>query len=197
MNHPRVNWLSVNLSAPKNIRGFTRDKMIKRKIIGKALKDRGFSGYFMPLDADDWIHFRFVEYINSLSHSKAIIIKRGLMTNFYKKEIWLLDDFYLHCGSCALFYFSNNELPDNLNVDKKIFSILTLNRHPKIIKYLKKLNIEYKTIDYPLVLRYFGNGENNMFLKGTLKKGVAANDYGSIGEPLGKWLEDYYKTGGP
>ena len=65
MNHDRVTWLSVSFSRPRYISQYSIDKFRKRRVIGAYLRKIGFSGYFMPLDADDWIHYRFVEFIRT------------------------------------------------------------------------------------------------------------------------------------
>ncbi|MGD6833887.1 glycosyltransferase family A protein [Sutcliffiella halmapala] len=191
--HKKVVWIPVTFSPPSNPQEFTRDKMRKRLVIGKYLKNEGFSGYFMALDADDWIHYRFIEYINSFPLTKAFVINKGIMINQYKQKIWILNNFYRNCGSCAIFYFTNDEFPRR-NGDAKKFTILNLRIHPKVKLYLRKLNIPFQHIDEPLVLRYFGHGDNNMELKRTLSRRVSSSKYNSKEEIFRPWVYSFFKV---
>ncbi|MFE7063526.1 glycosyltransferase family A protein [Sutcliffiella sp. NPDC057660] len=193
LSHKKVTFLAVSFPPPSNTRGFSRDKLKKRLVIGKYLRVKNFSGYFVPLDADDWLHYRFVEYINSLPLKKAFVINRGFMSNFYLNEVWLQKEFYKHCGSCMVLYFSKEDFPTGNSRDKGTFSYLTLKRHPKIKQYLRNRRIEYLTIDIPIVFRYFGHGENNMLLKRTLKEDIVAKEFNSIGEAFNNSFYDVFR----
>ncbi|WP_078381383.1 glycosyltransferase family A protein [Sutcliffiella halmapala] len=193
LKNKKVEWISAQFPPPVNSKGFTNDKMKKRKLIGVYLRKGGFSGYIMPLDADDLIHFRFVEYINSEPFYEAFIINQGYLSNFYLNEFWLVDKFYKYCGSCSVIYFSNSMLPKSPRINSKFFSRLTLSRHPKIISHLRQCKVNYKMINLPVVFRCFGHGENNMLFKKTLNLSVSAKDYRTQGEEIEKWIYDYFK----
>ncbi len=62
----------------------------------------------MPVDADDWIHYRFVVYIRSLPISDSYIFNNGFMVNLINNELWVRDRFYGGCGTSQIFYFENN-----------------------------------------------------------------------------------------
>lgn len=190
----RVKWLPVKFPSPTSPKGFTQDKMRKRRIIGEYLYKVGFSGYFMAVDADDWIHHRFVEYIRSQPFSNAFILENGLMTNIGRKEIWETGEFYKKCGTNALFYFSKKDFPNRKKKKGSIFSILTLKAHPKSPDRLKKLNKDYKMITLPFVIWVLSHGDNNSMLKGNKDPGISAKDYGIQGEKLEDWFYKYFRT---
>ena len=196
LKHKRVTWLTVDFPPPSNHRNFTNDKMRKRKVIGAYLRKIGYSGLFMPLDADDWVHCDFVEYVRSRPHSDAYILKKGLMVNLASKEVWLRKKrFFRGCGSGAAFYFSNREFPkttDMEDVRKTPFRIV-LKGHPKVIRHLKAINKSHTMIDFPFIAWVLGHGDNNSMIKGKKDNRVSASKYGAVGEKLDKRLYEYFK----
>ncbi|UVI28628.1 glycosyltransferase family A protein [Paenibacillus spongiae] len=197
MKHKRVTWLSVDFPPPKNSNGFSGDKMRKRKAIGVYLRKIKFSGYFMPLDADDWVHYRFVEYIRSQPRSDAFVLRRGLMINLVNKEVWLRRDrFFIGCGSSAVIYMSNEDFPRSSrkeDVRNKFFHMV-LKAHTRVIQHLEERNKQYVMIDFPFITWVLAHGDNNSMIKGKKDNGVSASNYGTTGEELKKWIYDYYKV---
>jgi hypothetical protein len=196
IQHRRVKWLPMSFPPPSSIKGFSKDKIRKRKAIGVYLRKIGFYGYFMPLDADDWIHYRLVEYVRSQPKKAAIIMKRGMMVNLLKKEVWLRKDrFYKGCGSGTIFYFANKDFPLSSNgraLQKKPFRIV-LRAHPKVVRNLAKFHKPYKFEKMPLVTWVLAHGDNNSMLKGKKNNSVSANDYGSKGLKLENGYYCYFK----
>jgi hypothetical protein len=196
IQHRRVKWLPVGFPRPSSIKGFSKDKIRKRKAIGVYLRKIGFSGYFMPLDADDWIHHRLVEYVRSRPNKAAIIMKRGMMVNLVKKEVWLRKGgFYKGCGSGTIFYFANKDFPLSSNkrgLQKKPFRIV-LRAHPKVVRNLAKFHKPYKFDKIPLVTWVLAHGDNNSMLKRKKNNSVSANNYGSKGFKLEKGYYRYFK----
>ena len=195
LNHKKVIWLPVNFSTPKSQRGFNKDKNYKLNIIGQYLKEKKKSGYIMPFDADDIVHYRFVEYVNTLPISDAYFINKGIMLNEKHKEIWLLNNFYMRCGSGGLYYFSYNSFPASYG-DRNNFIYKLIGNHQKAIKLLQKHKKNITMINHAIVLRRFGHGDNNMLLKGTLKHNVSAIDFGTYGVNVESvsFLDNYFKT---
>lgn len=196
LRHKRVTWLEVKFAPPSNAAGFTRDKMRKRKVIGAYLRKSGFSGYFMPLDADDWIHRRFVEYVRSRPRANAFILKSGFMANMSQKQMWFRKDrFYIGCGSSAVFYLSNKDLPKSSKSKKlrKIPFQMTLKAHPKVMQHLSRFKKKYKLIKLPFVTWVLAHGDNNSMIKGKKDNKVAAKNYRAIEEPLKPWIYKYFK----
>ncbi|TCZ80963.1 hypothetical protein E0485_01375 [Paenibacillus albiflavus] len=197
IRHKRVTWLPVNFPPPSNQKGFSRDKMRKRKVIGEYLRKIGFSGYFMPFDSDDWAHHRLVQYVRSQPTRKNFVIDTGMMINLVKKEVWLRKKrFYIGCGSSAVFYFANKDFPltpETNNAEKKPFH-LVLKAHPKVIQNLRTLRRPCKIVKFPLVTWVLGHGDNNSMLKGKKNNTVSAEDYGSKGEKLENAFFHYFKA---
>ncbi|WP_040950982.1 hypothetical protein [Gorillibacterium massiliense] len=196
LRHERVTWLPVNFPPPSNPKGFSKDKIRKRKVIGAYLRKIGFSGYFMPFDSDDWAHHRLVQYIRSQPSGKDFVIDTGMMVNLVNKEVWSRKKFYKGCGSGAIFYFANKDFPltpETNSVKKKPFK-LVLRAHPKVIQNLRALHRPYKIVKLPLVTWVLGHGDNNSIIKGKINKSVSAENYGSKGEKLEDTFFHYYKT---
>ncbi|MCC3374219.1 hypothetical protein [Cohnella sp. REN36] len=197
MRHKRVTWLPVNFLAPLNPKGFSKDKIRKRKVIGAYLRKKGFSGYFMPFDSDDWAHRRLVQYVRSQPSGKNFVINTGMMVNLVKKEVWLRKKrFYIGCGSSAVFYFANKDFPrtpKTKSAKKKPFN-LVLKGHTKVIRNLRASRRPFKIVHFPLVTWVLGHGDNNSMLKGKKNNSVSAENYGSKGEKLENAFFHYFKS---
>jgi hypothetical protein len=193
MNHQRVTWLPVRFPPPTFISQYSIDKFRKRRVIGAYLRKIGFSGYFMPLDADDWVHYRFVEYIRSHPITDAFVINTGCMANMKSKQIWVRERFYKACGSGALFYLRNSDFPrtpKKRDVMKSKFKWVIF-AHAKVTNYLKNKN--YKMVNYPLVTWVVVHGDNNTTMKRKIRSSISAERYQAISENLEDWFYEYFK----
>lgn len=193
LEHERVIWLPVDFPPPSftNFGSFGRDKYRKRIEIGKYLRKEGYSGYFMPLDADDWIHHRFVEFIRSSPLLDAYIIDKGFQVNVMRKEVWYRNRFHSGCGSSAVFYFSNNDFPSTSkreDVEKTPFG-MAVKDHKKVAEHLEEIDREYKMAEFPLVTWVLGHGDNNSVIKGSKDNGITSKNC----EKLEDWFYDYFK----
>ncbi|WP_286230700.1 hypothetical protein [Neobacillus mesonae] len=191
LNDKRVTWLSVTFPPPSNPRKATGDKRRKRMVIGAFLRRNGFSGYFMPLDADDWIHYRFVEYIRLLPISNTIILNKGFMVNVVKNEVWTQNQFYIYCGSSSLFYFSNRDFPKSTkksHINKTDFKWV-LKNHVKVPQYVKN----YTMVDYPFVTYVLAHGENLSVIQGIRDNRTSAEHHNGVGEVLDDWFYRGFK----
>ncbi|WP_175638989.1 hypothetical protein [Metabacillus schmidteae] len=197
LNHEKVTWLRVRFSPPKSPKGFSRDKMHKRKVIGNYLRKVGFSGYFMPIDADDWIHYRFIEYIRNCPLSDAFIINKGFMFNLFNENIWMRkQSFYKGCGTSQILYFNNNELPKsalwNATVDKN-FEVV-LKSHVFIKEFLKKRNKMYTLVEFPLITWVLAHGDNNSIILGKHDLNISAIRYQAEEEKFDSRFYNYFKV---
>ncbi|QMV40781.1 hypothetical protein [Cohnella cholangitidis] len=198
LKHEYVTWLSVDFPPPKSFHEFSRDKMSKRKVIGAYLRKIGYTGYFMPLDADDWVHYRFVEFIRSQPYSDAFVLKKGLMVNLVKDEIWLRRGrFFASCGSSAVYFFSNSDYPLSAKkpLNKSPF-LIVLNNHTRVLQHLAQHKKKHQMIDFPFITWVLAHGDNNSMLKGRRDNSISAKNYGATSEKFGDWLYDYFKIRG-
>lgn len=198
LKHKRVTWLKAHFPSPNGINKYSNDKLRKREIIGKHLRKIGFSGYFMALDADDWIHHRFVELIMLHPHRDALILNKGFMLNLFKNEIWPRSEFYRICGSSVILYFSNNDFPKSLkrkDVRASYFQ-LAVKPHPKVIDYLKEIKRQYSLMHLPIVVWVVAHGDNNSIMKKRFNHNVyvSAGDYNIAGSKINSSLFDQYRV---
>ena len=191
MSSNKVIWLQVNTKPPKDLSEFSKDKMYKRKTIGAYLRNAGFSGYFLPTDADDWVHCKFVEYVRQLPISKYYIVNKGLFVNILNQKCSLKNNFYRHCGTSTIFYFNNHEFPLTVkkeDVKNVPFSVVTRS-HSNVINNFKDLGIDYSFIDFPAIAYILGHGDNISVLKGKKKVGQSSLDDGI---KLNEWFYKYF-----
>lgn len=197
INHEKVTWLCVKFNPPTTSKGFWRDKIQKRGVIGAYLRKSGFNGYFMPVDADDWIHCRFVEYIRSFPLTSSFVFNKGFMVNLSRNEIWTRKHFYKGCGTSQLFYFNNEEFPKSskrVDVLKSNFKVASGRAHGKVVEYLNKISKQYIFIHDPLIIWVMAHGDNNSIIKGKLDKSVSAKKYNSQGEKIENWLYEFFNV---
>ena len=198
IEHSQVTWLSVDFPPPVppgSALEFSEDKRHKRRVIGAYLRKIGFSGYFMVLDADDWIHYRFVEYIRSQPITDAFVLTKGIMINQRLKEAWVRNRFYRGCGSSALVYFSNKDFPitsKKEETEKLLLGLSTMS-HKQVPQNLKAINKVCKKVDLPFVTYVLGHGDNNSVIKGIRSNRVSAKTYKTKRVKLKKWLYRYFK----
>ncbi|QFT88424.1 hypothetical protein FIU87_07195 [Bacillus sp. THAF10] len=192
IENEKVKWISSPFKPPISPKGFNLDKRKKRILIGAYLRTIHFNGYYMHLDADDLIHYKFIEYLNSLPLKKAFIIRESFMINTNIKEIWVTKRFYLHCGSSSVIYFNTNELPLSFKRDKSKFSKFAFTSHRLTHSKFKKN--DYQFLDQPLVLRVFGYGDNNMTIKGLININVSSLQYRSKGVTYGDWIWNHFNV---
>lgn len=125
LDDPRVTFMTADIAPPKRPSGFRKDKMWKRRLIGAALRDLG-GGYFFPLDADDLVHKRLVEYVLSDNNERGYLIEQGYGEDFLSKRLapipgaWSAS-FDRVCGSCAALYFKKDELPSSGEDDPSLY----------------------------------------------------------------------------
>ncbi|PZE21643.1 glycosyltransferase family A protein [Paenibacillus xerothermodurans] len=194
LKHRKVHWLSVKFKRPTGPGGFSRDKMRKRRVIGAYLRKVGYSGYFMPLDADDWIHYRFVELIRKLPKADAFIFRSGLMINVVRKEVWWRKDrFFIGCGSSAMHHFKTKDFPRKPNSSRKVAFGMVLKDHKKVSQHVTRRRRRYCMVELPLITWVLAHGDNNSMLKGKKDNSVSAESYGSKGERLDSSLYRYFK----
>ncbi|MGQ4664786.1 hypothetical protein AB3Z07_11215 [Metabacillus halosaccharovorans] len=194
--HEKVTWIRVKFAPPKSPKGFFWDKIRKRKVIGTYLRKIGYSGYFMPVDADDWIHYKFVEYIRSCPISDAYIFNKGFMVNIFKKELWMRSRFYGGCGTSQVFYFRNEEFPlttKKTDIRKSNFRVV-IKHHGRVLKHLRNMKKNYSLVNIPLLTWVLAHGDNNTMILKKKNNDVSAKNYNTEGVELSEWFYGYFKT---
>lgn len=195
--HEGVTWLSVTFPPPTDPGHYTIDKMHKRRVIGAYLRNSGYSGYFMQLDADDWIHYRFVEFIRSQPISAAFIIDNGFMVNVATKEVWHRKRFNRGCGSSALYYLTNRDFPNTTSKEEAFKTLfgMSIQAHSRLESRMQMENKNYMFVTFPLVVYVLGHGDNISVLKGKKRRGISARAYRVNGEKLEDWFYEYFRVG--
>jgi hypothetical protein len=191
----RVTWLQVTFPPPEDPPRYCWDRHKKRLVIGAHLRKIGFSGYFMPIDADDWVHYRFIEFIRSQPVTDAFIMNQGFMVNLVNQEVWTRKRFYVGCGSSSVFYFSNEDFPliaKKIEAKKTPFRCV-IKHHGEVVNYLQEISKRYQMVEVPFVTWVLGHGDNNSIIKGKKDDRVSAKQYNAKGEILQDWFYEYFR----
>jgi hypothetical protein len=128
MNDSRVRFIVSDAKPPTDPRRYRTDKMRKRRLIGAALRELG-GGYFFPLDADDLVHRDFVKHVRETDNKRGYAIMSGYALDYSGRKlapipgVWA-SDYNRVCGSSALIYFHEDELPlDGENEEDLYFNL--------------------------------------------------------------------------
>jgi hypothetical protein len=148
---------------------YNADKKAKRRVIGAALHKEGFEGYFMALDADDWLHRRAAEFFVSSLDRKTKVLNAGFVVNLLHESASLRRrGFYYGCGSSAVFYFQHDDFPSNDTPEESepLRFQLALQSHQRILENLARKGEPVQLIDIPLLAWVLGTGQNLSLQKG-------------------------------
>ena len=163
LNQKCVQWIGVDFDPPSAVVQYHADKKAKRRVIGAALHKEGFEGYFMALDADDWLHRRAAEFFALCFERQTKILNSGFVVNLLHESASLRRrEFYYGCGSSAIFYFQRDDFPSNdtLAASKPLRFQLALHDHQKVLDNLARKNERGRLIDIPLLAWVLGTGQN-------------------------------------
>lgn len=125
MGDPRIHFIECDRGPPAKPEGFRGDKMRKRRLIGSALRKKG-GGYFFPLDADDLVHRDVVAHALNNDNQRGYLIEKGYALDYENHALapipgaWSVS-FDRCCGSSAVIYFEQNELPVNGDLDSDLY----------------------------------------------------------------------------
>jgi hypothetical protein len=178
----RVHWQSSNNPPPTSVKKYPADKMLKRRHGLAHLHCINFEGYVVACDADDWIHHRFVEYLQKIPLSDNIIFASGIMLNARSSELWIEEEhFFRGCGTSTCFYFKNSDLPSIPESKPDLNSpyFFTLASHARIDKILGDNAVT--KISHPLVVWLIGHSENVSDEMGKKNQSVSAMHYSRQG----------------
>lgn len=175
-DYPPINFYNLNVRIllapfppPKNNDEIGRDKGRKKRMIGTALREEGYESlYFMHLDADDLVDPTLVEFVRKDNNNRGYLMSKGYMCDIANKSIAICNEnnspFYKHCGSCAIVYFKNDELPMNYQDNNCYFS--KLKNHTKYKEVAKNYGRPLKLLKNYMVVYLVNHGENNRIYKG-------------------------------
>lgn len=183
----RVKWITATHDAPSDPRYYSQDKMRKRRIIGAELKKAGWNGYFMPFDADDVIHHRFLEYFGKVGLQELNFLGSGFVVNWRMKKVWVRlatrNPFYKGCGTSSIFWFNNEDLPDAPygKHDAVTRFSLALADHTQVALISKALGTPVNVVPLPLAAWILDHGNNNSMIKGVKATGAVSKDAEELG----------------
>ncbi len=170
----KVTWVSVSYTPPSNPRGFTADKNAKRRELGFLLGKKGFEGFVMPLDADDWIHRRLVEFIRRSGEKSPTFFDAGFLCNLEERELRVRTGadgkrpFFKGCGSGSFFYFKHSDFPRSptIRASKKVKFFYAVSSHVGVLEKLLQDEVRIRRVRMPMVTWVLGHVNNNSSMKG-------------------------------
>lgn len=129
----RVEFIAAQIPLPKNGEEGKKDQIAKMHIAAGYASRYG-STYIMVVDSDDLIDKRIVEFVRRDRHPVGYMVRAGYV---YDTRAGLVGEFpsasdpaqlWQHCGTCAIFYFDQSELPEykdgNVTSTKSFFQRL-------------------------------------------------------------------------
>lgn len=192
--------LSKDLPVPDSVEGFNADKAAKKNWLGYAVREMESEPlYYMHMDADDLLHRRLARYVTDSDNKQGYLIERGWMVDVANQQVAPADEtttpFYKHCGSCALVYFTPDELPRSPTHFRSNFS-----KYRNHSRYVETAADQGKTL-HPFA-QYVGaylvnHGENNRNYRGAMGKKVGFVERNAIADPaeVAKLARNFHDLG--
>jgi hypothetical protein len=155
---PRVTILQTDCPIPTTFAEQMFDKHRKKRICTAELKQRG-GGYIMFMDADDMVSRRLVSYVRRRRSNSGYIITKGYQYNSMTQRYCRLLAFDKRCGSCGIFQFSVDDLPETPQEERETFSD-QFGTHTKWREVSRKFGRALEPIGFPSAVHVLETGEN-------------------------------------
>ena len=195
MQSEYVDWVQADFPIPKDSRGYPADKMKKRRLILQSLKDKHYSGYVVPCDADDWIHKDFCRYISALEDKDLFVLDAGCLVNLSNKEAWIRPKrFYIGCGTSSVVRFdaaTATQFSDFSSKNEPPYNLL-FGGHGDVIQKADELALAYEKVCLPLVCWVLANGENISIDMGKKSSDTSAAHYAAKPHFLDDDIQQYF-----
>jgi hypothetical protein len=111
IHDPRIEVLVMDVPTPQSLKEQMRDKGRKKRACAAAFRKRG-GGFLMFLDADDMVSRRLVSSVRGTPPRFGYLVDIGFQFSASTGSYHPLDRLYRRCGSCAIFRFSRDDLPE-------------------------------------------------------------------------------------
>ena len=156
--HPRLHKLVIEEAGPgsDDNEGQGRDKQIKiRRLIEEVCRRGG--GYLVRMDADDLVSCRLAEFIHTTNNRRGYTLQSGYILNLGRRYFQYVDNFARHCGSCAVFYLTPEDLAF---VPGGMAESIFLTTHIGYEAMSKRLGRPMDAVPFPAMMYIRHHGEN-------------------------------------
>lgn len=155
---PRVTVLFSDRAHPTTFDEQMADKAQKKRICTAALKARG-GGYLMFLDADDMVSRKLVCFVRTHPSKFGYVIDQGYHYDSKTGNYHRLNAFDKRCGSCAIFRFLVDDLPDDPNDPSRTISD-RFGNHIEWRDIARRLGRGLEPLGFPGAVHVVETGEN-------------------------------------
>jgi len=151
----RLSFLSIQGHKPQTLQERRQDKSKKLRRLIEEVRARG-PGYVILMDADDLISNRLVDYIRTSNNKNGYLFQSGYLLNVAGKRFRKTRNFPTHCGTCAAFYLSH----DDLAPGREICAIMERGRHTRYAEACEKMGRTLEKVPFPVAIYVRHHGEN-------------------------------------
>ncbi|CAK0775085.1 conserved hypothetical protein [Gammaproteobacteria bacterium] len=163
---PRLVFLQTSTSVPTNLQEQMDDKRRKRRLALAYLRALG-GGYVMPVDADDLVSRRIVQYLRTCPPRFGYIINEGYELDYQTGLIKYTPRFNKFCGSSAIFRFSAEDLPLSES-DESSYVADMFQNHTKWKDTAEKLGRPLQNFPFCAAVYVTNNSENHSVMAGNV-----------------------------
>jgi hypothetical protein len=161
--HPKTIWLEAKYTPPTASHEYRADKHRKRLLIARRIQHLA-PLYYMPLDGDDLIHRKCVEYVLTKSNNAGFYVNEGYALDFRSglmapiPGVWN-SPFHQICGSSAIIYLEPQDFPQS--DDENDASLFTKTQsHARILANAAKSNKTLSPLPFRGAVYIVNNGIN-------------------------------------
>jgi hypothetical protein len=155
---PRITILTTKHRVPTTFAEQMADKGKKKRVCTAAFKMLG-GGYLMFLDADDMVSRKLVRSVRSHPTDDGYIITQGYHYDSKTQHYHRIPAFDKRCGSCAVFRFSVDDLPDHPD-DPRIAFCDRYGNHTEWREMARRLGRTLEPIGFPAAVHVVETNEN-------------------------------------
>ena len=152
---PRIHVLETPDLPIESIAKGSTDKYRKRRHVAEWLRAQGSPEiWIFGLDADDWVHTRFVETCKSMCRgaTRGLLVDAGYRVDVQTGYAELLKSgFYKGCGSCFVGRFEKSDLPRSGSPKKSTYCRIALGHHARQAERAEGLGWSIKTVGWPSI----------------------------------------------
>lgn len=157
IDDPRLVTLTCNVPSPgKQVARQFIDKRYKLRMLLEHVCRSG-GGYLVMMDADDLVSRRLTAHIRADDNGRGYLFRRGYILSKARRRFRLVEDFYRHSGTSAVFHLRQSDLT---TLEDGFLKQVGLGSHPDYPEIAARAGRPLTDIPFPAAVYIRHHGEN-------------------------------------
>ena len=166
----RISFEPIDYPVPIYVDEWEADKQRKREIATLAAYRAGCH-YVMPLDADDLVSNRLVDYVLTEKPEYGCVVTKGYEYSLANDSFSVAPRFNRICGSCGIFRWRDGELPEEpWQFGSFAYRDQVNSAHPSWLERGERIGRPLVAVPFPAVAYVRDTGQNLSVWKGEISR---------------------------